>query len=110
MKTARVLARLGLLSLAAAAVIGLTQEYAGSLRPRFVNPYRQEMRLSRRPDAPQLSRFPSFFGEGVLLALIAVAGRLVFRLRLSDASRSDGRAILLDLGGAGSARGQQRED
>lgn len=54
-------------------------------------------RLNRRPSAPQVSRLPSFLGEGLVLALIAVAGRLVFRLRLSDTPRREDRVMLLDL-------------
>ena len=96
MKPARLLARLVLLLVAAAVFIGLTQFYAGSLRADSVNAYRRALRR-HRPSEPQLSRFPSFLGAGMLFALIAVAGRLVFRLRLSPASENEDRVILLDL-------------
>jgi hypothetical protein len=42
-------------------------------------------------------RFPELIGEGVVFAVYAVAGRIVLRLRLSPASRSEGRPILLGL-------------
>jgi len=97
-KLARVLWRIALLSLAAAVFIGLTQVYAGSLRPpRFGDRYLR-VRRNNRPSEPQAGRFPSFLGEGMLIALIAVAGRIVFRLRLTPASRSEDEVILLDLG------------
>lgn len=96
MKPARLLARVALVLLAAAVFIGLTQFYAGSMRPGSVNAYRRALRR-HRPSEPQLSRFPSFLGAGMLFALIAVAGRLVFRLRLSPASQNEDRVILLDL-------------
>jgi hypothetical protein len=35
----------------------------------------------------------------MVVALIAVAGRIVFRLRLAPAARSEDQVILLDLGG-----------
>ena len=56
------------------------------------------IRRNNRPPVPQLGRFPSFLGEGVLMALFAVAGRLVFQLRLTTARRNEDPMILLDLG------------
>ena len=96
MKLTPVLARIALLSLAAAVFVGLTAIYAGSMRPRSVDPRRQAARR-HRPSEPQASRLPSFIGEGMLLALIAVAGRIVFRLRLSPEPRSEEGVISLDL-------------
>ena len=96
MKFARVLARIALLSLAACVFIELTVMYAGSLRPPFQNPRARAIRR-HRPSEPQVSRFPSFLGEGMLLALMAVTGRIVFRLRLSPALRSEEGATWLDL-------------
>jgi hypothetical protein len=92
----RVLSRLALLSLAAGAFAGLTRIYVGSVRPPVPDPNFQAMRL-HRPPAPQLSRFPGFVGAGMVLALFALAGRIIFRLRLSSVSRSDGQPILLNL-------------
>src|SRR5690348_11406988 len=96
MKGARLLARLAVLALAVVVFIGLIQMYAGSMRPPFGNARRQLARRNR-PSEPQAGRLPSFVGEILLLALIAVAGRIVFRLRLSAAPRSDEHVILLEL-------------
>jgi hypothetical protein len=99
MKSARVLARIALLSLAAALFIGLTQIYAGSMRPPRFSARYGRARRNNRPSEPQAGRFLSFLGEGMVVALIAVAGRIVFRLRLAPAARSEDQVILLDLGG-----------
>lgn len=96
MKSIRVLSRLALLSLAAAALVGLTGIYAGSVRLLLPNPHSQAVRLNR-PSAPQVSRFPELVGEGLVLALYAAAGRKVFRLRLSPVPRREGQPIILDL-------------
>ena len=96
MKLVRVLSRLTLVSLAAAATVGLTGVYGGSVRPRLPNPQWQAERR-HRPPAPQVSQFLEFVGEGMLLAVYAVAGRIVLRLRLSPVSPSEGKLILLDL-------------
>jgi hypothetical protein len=95
-KSIRVLPRLALLSLVAAAFVGLTMIYGGSVRPLLPNPRSQAARRNR-PSAPQVSRFPELVGEGLLLALYAVAGRKGLRLRLSSVSRREGQLILLDL-------------
>jgi hypothetical protein len=96
MKFVRVLSRLALLSLVAAAFAALTGIYGGSVRPPLPNP---EWRAGRqhRPSAPEIGKFPEFIGEGMIVAIFAVAGRIVFRLRLSPASRSEGQPILLGL-------------
>jgi hypothetical protein len=96
MKIVRVLSRLALLSLAAAAFAGLTEIYCGSARPPLPDPQWRDER-GHRPSAPDVGRFPEFVGEGMILAIYAVAGRTVFRLRLSPASRSEGQPILLGL-------------
>jgi len=95
-KLVRVLSRLALLSLAAAAFVGLTGIYGDSVRPPVPNPHSQAARRYR-PSAPQVGRFPEFVGEGMLLAFFAVVGRIALRLRLSPVSRSEGQPILLDL-------------
>ena len=96
MKLVRLLSRLALLSLAAAAFVGLTGIYGGSVRPPLPNPlYRATHR--HRPSAPQVSHFLEFVGAGLVLALFAVGGRIALRLRLSPAPRSEGQAILLGL-------------
>jgi len=93
-KSTCVLSRLALRSLAAAALVGLTAIYGGSVRPPLPGPNSQVVRL-HRPSAPQLSKFPEFFGDGMILALFALAGRIIFRLRLSPLSRSEGQPVFL---------------
>ena len=95
-KVVRVLSRVALLSVVAAAFVGLTALYGGSVRIPLPNPSVQAEKLNR-PSAPQVSRFPEFLGEAWVVAIYAVGGRLVFRLRLSRVSRSEGPPILLDL-------------
>jgi hypothetical protein len=96
MKLVRVLSRLALLSLAAAGFVGLTGIYGDSVRPPLPNPRWQAVG-QHRPSAPEVDQFPEFVAAGVELALFAVAGRMVFRLRLSPVSRSEGQPILLNL-------------
>ncbi|MGA8593424.1 MAG: hypothetical protein WB676_01660 [Bryobacteraceae bacterium] len=96
MKFVRVLLRSAFLSLAAAACAGLTAIYGGSVRRPLPNPGWQAAR-QHRPSAPEVGKFPEFVGEAVTVAIYAVAGRIVFRLRLSPASRSEGQPILLGL-------------
>jgi hypothetical protein len=96
MKLIRVLARIAVLSCAAAAFVALTQAYAHSAR---VSPPDAGWRAERahRPSAPELGKFPEVVGACVVVAICAVAGRIVLRLRLSAASRSEGQPILLGL-------------
>jgi hypothetical protein len=95
-KLVRVLSRLALLSLAAAAFVGLTGIYGGSVRPPLPDPrYRATHRY--RPSAPQASQFLEFVGAGLGLALVALGGRIALRLGLSSASRGEGQPILLGL-------------
>jgi hypothetical protein len=95
-KLVGIVSRLALLSLVATAFVGLTGIYGGSARPPLPNPQWQAGR-EHRPSAPQVSQFPEFIGEGMVLAIYAVAGRITFRLRLSPVSRSEGQPILLNL-------------
>ena len=95
MTIVRLVSRVAALSLAAAAFVGLTGIYGGSVRPPLPDPSSQAERRHRQ-SAPQVSKFPEFVGEGMLLALYAVTGRIVLRLRLSPVSRSEG-PTLLDL-------------
>ena len=96
MKFVQVLSRLALLSLAAAAFSGLTGIYGGSVRSPLPNPQWRAWRR-HRPSAPEVGQFPELIGEGMVVAIYAVAGRIVFRLRLSPASRSEGQPISLNL-------------
>jgi hypothetical protein len=96
MKLVRALSRLALLSLAAAAFVGLTAIYGGSVRLPLPNPHWTAVR-GHRPSTPEASQFPEFAASGIVLAIFAVGGRVVLRLRLSPVSRSKGQPILLDL-------------
>ena len=96
MKLVRLSTRVALLSLAAAAFVGLTGIYGGSARPPLPNP-RSQAERRHRPSMPQVSQFPEFVAGGVELAIYALAGRIVFRLRLSPVSRTEGQPIVLGL-------------
>jgi hypothetical protein len=97
MKLVRLLSRIALLSLAAAAFAGLTEILGGSVRTALPNPGWQAERAHRQ-SAPQVRYFfTEFAGELVLVAVFAAVGRIVLRLRLSPVSRSEGQPILLDL-------------
>ena len=111
----RLLSRVGLLGLAAAVFAGSTGIYGGSVRLPSPDPGWRALR-QHRPSAPEFGQFPELIGEGMVLAVYAVAGRIVFRLRLSPASRREGQLIFLGLqkvgkevpNGAGSGRGPQK--
>ena len=96
MKTIRLLSRIALLSLAAAGFVRLTAIFGDSVQTQLPNRGWQAERR-RRPSPPQLRYVAEFFGEGMVIAIYAVAGRLVFRLRLSPVSRAEGQPIFLDL-------------
>jgi hypothetical protein len=96
-KLARLLSRIVLLSLAAAAFVGLTGMYGRSVRTVLPNPGWQAERAHRQ-SAPQVRYFfTEFGGELILMAVFAAVGRIIFRLRLSPPSRSEGQPTLLDL-------------
>ena len=96
MKLKRVLTRLAILSLAAAAFVGLTEIYGGSRRTALPSANWQAERR-HRPSAPQGGDLQDVVGNGVVLAIFAFAGRIIFRLRLSPVSRNEGQLKLLDL-------------
>ncbi len=80
----RIAGRLILIAAAAALFIGLSGIWARSIHaPRFKN-FRGVAVELRRPPEPQFSALPKFLGEGLLIAVIAIAGRKLFRLRLAD--------------------------
>src|SRR5262249_9215965 len=87
-KRVRLLSRIAALSLAAAACLGLTRIYGAAVRLSLPNPSAQAERR-HRPSAPRVSAFPEFVGEGMLVALCAVTGRIVLRLRLSPVPRRE---------------------
>lgn len=95
MRVIRVLSRLAILSVAAAAFVALTAFCGNSVRP-IPDP---QWRLGRdhRPSSPDIGQFAEFIGEAMVVGIYAVAGRIVLRLRLSPASRSEGLPILLGL-------------
>jgi len=88
MKLVRVLSRIALISLAAAAFVGLTGIYRGSRRLGLPSASWQEER-GHRPSAPQVRYFPDVIADGIVLAIFAFAGRIIFRLRLSPVSRNE---------------------
>ena len=92
MKLVRALSRIGLLSLVAAAFVGLTAVYGDAASPPLPNPYWQAERRHRAP-APQVDKFPEFVAEGMIVTTYAVAGRLLLRLRLSRLPRTQGQPI-----------------
>jgi len=98
MKVLRVVSRLILLSLVAAAFTALTAIYGGLVHSPLPNPHSRAMR-QHRPAAPELGGFPVFVAEFAVVAIFGVGGRIVLRLRLSPASRSEGQLILLGLHG-----------
>ena len=96
MKLVRVLSRLALLSLAAAAFVGLTGIYGSSVRSPLPDPIGQVER-QHRPSEPEVSQFPEFIGYVFLFVFYAGIGRIALRLRLSPVSRSEGQPISLNL-------------
>jgi hypothetical protein len=93
MKIIRTLSRLVFLSLVAAIFTLLTSVYGRFVRTPSPTP---RWKLHRSL-APRISQLPEFLGEGVVIALCTVAGRVVFRLRLSSSSPSKARPISLSL-------------
>ena len=76
MKLIWVVARTAVVSLAATAFIALTQAYTHSVRIPLPDPgWRGER--AHRPSAPELGKFPELVGAVVVVAIYAVAGRVV---------------------------------
>src|SRR5262249_9547405 len=95
-KLFRLLSRIALLSMVGAALAGLTGIFGDSVRTALPNPGWQAERRPR-PSAPRVYKFTEFAGAIGELALFAVGGRIVLRLRLSAVPRSEGQPILLNL-------------
>lgn len=95
MKFLRVLARVALLSLAAAAFTGLTEVSCRSVRPPAPDPVARAERQHRALE-PRATQFPEFVGYVFMFVFWAAIGRML-RLRLSPASRSEVQPILLNL-------------
>jgi hypothetical protein len=83
MKVVRMLSRIILLSLVAAIFTLLTVAYGKYVASPLLGQHWQ----MHRSLSPKISELPEFLGEAILIALCAVVGRLVFRLRLSPPSR-----------------------
>jgi hypothetical protein len=92
----RALSRMALLSLAAAAFVGLTAISGDVAPPQLPNPDWQAFRRHRAP-APHVDKFPEFVAEGVVITIYAVAGRLLLRLRLSRVPSTQGKPIGLNV-------------
>ena len=97
----RALSRMALLSLAAAAFVGLTAIYGEVAPPQLPNPDWQAFRRHRAP-APYVGEFPEFVAEGMVVTIYAVAGRLLLRLRLSRVPYTQGKPIGLNVATHGS--------
>jgi hypothetical protein len=99
MKLVRLLSRLALLSLAAAAFVGLTKIYGDSAPPRLPYPGIEKFQATHRhpPSAPNAARFPEFIRYSLAFAIFAVGGRVAFRLRLNPPSPSEEQPTLLGL-------------
>jgi len=95
-KLVRVLSRIVLLSLAAAAVVGLTGLYGPSVRTPLPGPVEQAER-QHRPSGPEVSGFTEFIGYVVLFVFWVGIGRVGLRVRLSPVSRSEMQPISLNL-------------
>ncbi|GEM_PF-6510934 len=96
MKFARLLLRTAILSLAAAAFVWLTGIFGDSRQISAPNRGWQAER-AHRASTPRVAKFAEFLGAGVIVAVVAAIGRIIFRLRLSPAPRNAGQPILLDL-------------
>jgi len=96
MKLVRLLLRIALLSLVAGAFVGLTQIYGGSTQPPLPGP-RSQAEREHRASGPEVTEFPEFVAGVVEVALFALMGRIIFRMRLSSVPRGEEQLILLDL-------------
>jgi len=96
MKLARVLPRVVILLVVAAAFVGLTAVYGNSTNPVLPDAVWQAEH-QHEPSAPNIGYFSEFVGWGIWLAVCCVVGRMLFRLRLNPVPRGEGQPILLDL-------------
>jgi hypothetical protein len=92
-KLVRVLRRLALILLAAAAFAGLTVLLSRSVR----SPLRPEVYRVHRRSEPEVSQFPELIAYVVLFVFWAVIGRIALRLRLSPPPRGETQPISLGL-------------
>lgn len=103
MKIVHVLSRIAFLSLAAAAFVGLTYIYGRSVRLPLSDPHDRAVR-AHRPSGPHATEFPEFLADAIVITLYAVAGHVVFRLRLSTKSHSNKQPVILSLHKGSKAR------
>ena len=103
MKLARVLWRIAILSLATAALVGLTRMYGNSVQYPLPSPRAREARL-HQPSLPEAGEFPEVLGGGMVVAVCALAGRIIFRLRLNPPPRNSDKMVSLGLAKASSIR------
>jgi hypothetical protein len=96
MKFTRILARIALVSLAAAVLAMLTASYGNSV-PAPPRDLLGEIAREHRPASPDFTDSITILGQCVVLALYALIGRIVFRLRLSSPSRNEGKLEPLEL-------------
>jgi hypothetical protein len=95
MRLVRLMSRILILLLAATALIGLEEVYSRSAYP-LTNP-RLDAERRHQPSAPEVGYISQFIGYALFLTMCALGGRLVFRMRLNPAPRTDGHPLLLDL-------------
>jgi hypothetical protein len=89
MNVVRMLSRLVLLSLAAAIFALLTSAYGKYVASPLPGQHHWQLHRSL---TPKISELPEFIGQAMLIAVCAVVGRVVFRLRLSSPSRREHRS------------------
>ena len=77
----KVIARIVVLSIAAAMFIALSGIWARSIHPNFRNE-REMNRTVRRKRGPELFRLTSFVTDIVIIGLIAFGGRKILRIGL----------------------------
>lgn len=96
MKLVRVLSRIAILSLVAAALAGLTEIYRSSVQSPLTDP-REHAERQHRASEPDVRQFPEFICYVVLFVFWVGIGRAGLRLRLSPVSRTEGQPISLNL-------------
>ncbi len=95
MNVRRTLSRIALISLLAVMFAGLTALYGDTAPPSLPSASWQAFRR-HRAGAPELDAFGEFLAEGMVVAIYAVAGRLLLRVRLSRSSPRT-RTIVVEL-------------
>ena len=96
MRFVRILLRLAVVSLAAGVFVMLTASFGNSVQapPRDLL---GEITREHRPPWPDFSDSITILGEGVVLIMYALVGRIVLRLRLSPSPRNEEQLVRLKL-------------